>query len=229
MRGARNLFYNNRNVIFLNLAIVAAFWLLGYIVYDIVAAFDPAESAEPTGALAAYIGLFIAFLCCSMPQGYSMFHLQVSMGQTRKGFFLEQLLVRTGLLLAVQLMIYGLYQLELWRFRIFYPTKELGHLVYDLELLFAPSRVFLITLIGLAISLLLIALALRFGVKANFAMLVLYLLFVFLINRTEAIMEYLNVHFVGADFVKAAFAALAAVGVVCLAAAWGLLRRHEVK
>lgn len=235
MSRIRKVLGNNHDVICLNLAVVAIMGLIGAIGYDVILALASTGgsgedlSVAPVGAWCAYIGILLNVLFFALLQGYSTFRLQMSMGQTRKGFFLEQCAVRGGLLLAEQLMCYGMYRFDLWKIAAFYPEHEVSHLTEGIRLLFQPAAVLLITLFGLAISLLLIALALRFGVKANFAMLVLYLLFVFLINRTEAVAEYWNAHFVGADFVKAAFAALAAASVVCLAAAWGLLRRQEVK
>lgn len=224
------LWYNNQNVVYLNLFVVALFGVLGSLAYDLIAALDQTVSKfAPLGTMLAYIGICMAILFFAMQHGYSMFQLQLSMGRTRKGFFGEQLAVRAVLLLVMQLMAYGLYQLELWKFRTFYPEREAAHLVNDIAVLFTPRVVCLITLLGLAVSMLLIALALRFGVMANIILVGLYLIWVLLLNKAEQVAAYLGARITSENFLPLVTGGLVLTGAAILAGAWAMMRRQEVR
>jgi len=164
----------------------------------------------------------------ALQHGYSMFQLQMSMGQTRKNFFMEQCVVLGGLLLIEQLMIYGMYHFEIWKIQAFYAAHEVSHITEVIQILFRPTSVLLITLLGLSTSLLLIALALRFGAKANLVMVGVYMIFMLSLRKMDAVSSYFEQHSLSTSLIFLLFLAVVLCAAVFLALAWQLMKRLQV-
>jgi hypothetical protein len=103
------------------MAITGAF---GFFLHDIAIAIDGDEDQTvfPLGTMMMYFMIMMYTILITYQFGTVRFNMNVSVGQTRKSFIREQGLLRIVLVLADQLLAFGMTQLELWKFRTFYAS-----------------------------------------------------------------------------------------------------------
>lgn len=219
MKSLKRVMYTNRGLIFLNLLVLVIMGLVGFFLHDIIVALDKTDE-EMTVFLMGTLCMFLAiiFFTCffSHQSGIQIFNMNVSMGQTRKSFFVEQIALRFVLVITDMLLVFGMYHLELLKFKMFYyPRYTLDS---DLEEMFTFKFIFMTILAVVSFCMMVLALSLKFGMKANVITMIIYFAFIILMTRVESIASYVEkTHFdigVYANVLYYVFTVLFAIGIV---------------
>lgn len=228
MKSFKRVMYTNRGLIFLNLLILAIMGGVGFFLHDIIVALDKTDeemTVFPLGTLCMFLAIIFFTCFFSHQSGMYIFNMNISMGQTRKCFFVEQLILRIVLVLADMLILFGMYQLELLKFEKFYYSRYT--LETELSEMFTFKFIFMMVLAAVSFCMMVLALSLKFGMKANVVTMIVYFAFIILMTRVETIASYVEMkHFdfgLYADTLYYVFTVLFAIGIVVS----GLLIRKQ--
>ncbi len=228
MKSLKRVMYTNRGLIFLNLLVLVIMGLVVFFLHDIIVALDKTDeemTVFPMGTLCMFLAIIFFTCFFSHQSGIQIFNMNVSMGQTRKSFFVEQIALRIVLVIADMLLVFGMYHLELLKFKMFYyPRYTLDS---DLEEMFTFKFIFMTILAVVSFCMMVLALSLKFGMKANVITMIIYFAFIILMTRVESIASYVEkTHFdigVYANALYYVFTVLFAIGIVVS----GLLIRKQ--
>lgn len=228
MKSLKRVMYTNRGLIFLNLLVLVIMGLVGFFLHDVIVALDKTDeemTVFPMGTLCMFLAIIFFTCFFSHQSGIQIFNMNVSMGQTRKSFFVEQIALRIVLVIADMLLVFGMYHLELLKFKMFYyPRYTLDS---DLEEMFTFKFIFMTILAVVSFCMMVLALSLKFGMKANVITMIIYFAFIILMTRVESIASYVEkTHFdigVYANALYYVFTVLFAIGIVVS----GLLIRKQ--
>lgn len=228
MKSLKRVMYTNRGLIFLNLLVLVIMGLVVFFLHDIIVALDKTDeemTVFPMGTLCMFLAIIFFTCFFSHQSGIQTFNMNVSMGQTRKSFFVEQIALRIVLVIADMLLVFGMYHLELLKFKMFYyPRYTLDS---DLEEMFTFKFIFMTILAVVSFCMMVLALSLKFGMKANVITMIIYFAFIILMTRVESIASYVEkTHFdigVYANALYYVFTVLFAIGIVVS----GLLIRKQ--
>lgn len=219
MKSLKRVMYTNRGLIFLNLLVLVIMGLVGFFLHDIIVALDKTDeemTVFPMGTLCMFLAIIFFTCFFSHQSGIQIFNMNVSMGQTRKSFFVEQIALRFVLVITDMLLVFGMYHLELLKFKMFYyPRYTLDS---DLEEMFTFKFIFMTILAVVSFCMMVLALSLKFGMKANVITMIIYFAFIILMTRVESIASYVEkTHFdigVYANVLYYVFTVLFAIGIV---------------
>lgn len=219
MKSLKRVMYTNRGLIFLNLLVLVIMGLVVFFLHDIIVALDKTDeemTVFPMGTLCMFLAIIFFTCFFSHQSGIQIFNMNVSMGQTRKSFFVEQIALRIVLVIADMLLVFGMYHLELLKFKMFYyPRYTLDS---DLEEMFTFKFIFMTILAVVSFCMMVLALSLKFGMKANVITMIIYFAFIILMTRVESIASYVEkTHFdigVYANALYYVFTVLFAIGIV---------------
>ena len=191
MKTLKRIIYTNRGLIYLNLIMMGIMGTVGFFLHDIIMAFDKSDeemTVFPMGTLCMFLSIIFFTCFFSHQNGLSVFNMTVSMGQTRKSYFIEQTILRVIIILADQLIMYGMYHLELLKFEKFYYPRYTLEL--DMSPMFTFKPVLMITLAIVCFCMIVLALSLKFGMKANALVAVVYFGMIMLMTRIDVIAPY---------------------------------------
>jgi hypothetical protein len=229
MKSLKRIFYTNRKMIILNFIMVVAAGFFGFFLHDILIAIDSDEDQTvfPLGTMMIYFMIVAYTIFVTYQYGTVRFNMNVSAGQTRKSFIREQGLLRIALVLADQLLAFGMTQLELWKFRTFYASYPIEG-AKILEVLYSAKAVFIVTLGTLSLSMLIMAVALKIGANANIVVLVLYFMALALFAKIADIMDTVGAQFLSANIYQNIYNVLALLFAVGVFVAMMMIRREKV-
>lgn len=228
MKSLKRIMYTNRGLIFLNLLVMAIMGVVGFFLHDIILALDKTDeemTVFPLGTMCMFLAVIFFTCFFSHQSGIYIFNLNVSMGQTRKSFFAEQIILRAVLMVADMLLLFGMYHIELLKFEKFYYPRYT--LEIDLSDMFTFKFIFMTVLAAMSFCMVVLALSLKFGTKANVVTMIIYFAFIILMTRVESIVSYFKMtHFdfgLYANVLYYVFTVLFAIGIVVS----GLLIRKQ--
>lgn len=173
----KRTFWMNRGLYISNAVTIAVAYIFGMLFHDIVLAISAAVNDDEmttctVGTIMALIGMVVWLMFFSSMQSVTVFNRSVSMGMTRREYFAESLLHRLVLIMLDIPVVLLLHMCELLKIKLMYPQLELE----GISAMPGDAYVYNLAIVGfVGVGMLLMALCLKMGMRANLMLAVIYM------------------------------------------------------
>ena len=178
------------------LATAAASFAASTILLTVIMAYGKENTVFEIGTFMVIVMIIVLSIMVGTVKFTTQFNNAISMGKTRKNFFVSYTVVTIVMTSLEAIMVYAFHYIERMEFRIFYTAIPLE---FDMSTVLRVPYVMMAVLLCSTLQLLLGSMVLRFGRKFFWAIWAVYMMICLLPSRVEKAMDS------GSDSVLATF------------------------
>ncbi len=177
------LFYSLKwSFVLTNLIVLIGAHLFGVILHEIIIRVSDADSVFPFGTFMTVFAIMALGLFVNWQEEMQQFNLSVSMGETRKKFFVSYAIQYFLMMLIDWVVVFVLYAIENYRLHHFYHGLEV-----DLEMgvFFHPATFILVPLVMTGVGMIVGGLGLKMGSNSRWVVVIIWIAIVMGLSRIE--------------------------------------------
>lgn len=163
--------FKPKNLI-LNFSVLIGAFLFGSIMHEIIVATTGADDVFPFGCFMMLFGLVGLGFFANWQEEIIQFQLSVSMGCTRKKFFVSYAVQYFLLMLIDWIVAFLLQELEMFRLRMMYPDYPVA---MNLGIVFHPATFLLVPIFLTCFGLFIGGIGIRFGGNSKWFVIILWI------------------------------------------------------